>query len=170
MVRDEGTSNASEPDDVLEGPPEEGPADEGQHPAAGADPKDVGVEVDEEDAPLAEGPDLPEQDKLHVAMSIALDRGLRISSTTGPGHTASSYHYRRPYRNLVIKGRRYEVGRAADIAQYGNPDGKYRQYFKAVEYLRPTEMFYDPMGYFWKNGQKYKGAIGDHRDHVHVAF
>lgn len=31
------------------------------------------------------------------------------------------------------------------------------------------ELFYDPAGFYFKNGQRIKGAIGGHSDHVHVA-
>jgi hypothetical protein len=31
-----------------------------------------------------------------------------------------------------------------------------------------SEMFYDPLGYYWKKGKKVKGAIGGHSDHFHL--
>jgi hypothetical protein len=36
--------------------------------------------------------------------------------------------------------------------------------------MRAAELFYDPIGFSWKNGQKVAWIVGGHRDHVHVAF
>jgi hypothetical protein len=168
-----------------------GPADAGQHSPAGEDPEDCGEAVDAPDTPppvaladVSEGESaaatasleaaaasLAEPaDKLHTAMTVGIRMGLVITSTTGPGHGANSYHYRRPFRHLVVGGRRYEVGRAADIAKAGNPSALYRRYFMRMERLRPTELFYDPMGYSWKDGRRVGWIVGDHSDHIHVAF
>jgi hypothetical protein len=169
---------------ATEAPPasgEEAPADGAQHEPAGENPTDVGEEVDEEDTPLAADEDALAEaadeaslgagaDRLHTAMGIAANMGLVITSTTGPGHTTGSYHYRQPYRTVVIKNRRYQLGRAADIAKAGNPSALYREYFHRIEKMKPAELFYDPMGYSWKNGRKVDWTVGNHRDHVHVAF
>ncbi len=88
--------------------------------------------------------------KLQYAMRRARELGLTITSTTGGQHVAGSYHYR---------------GRAADVA---GPPSAMRQFYREMSQLRPTELFYDPMGGI-KNGQNI-GAIGGHGDHVHVAF
>ena len=160
----------AEPNDI----PLEGPADEGQHAETGEHPVDVGEPVDEPDTPAS--PEVaslpPATERLKRSMSIAIDMGLLITSTTGPGHGPGSYHYRRPYRQITVRDRRYEVGRAQDAAKAGNgnPRPLYRRYFHRLEQMKPTELFYDPMGYSWLNGQKVDWTPGDHRDHVHVAF
>jgi hypothetical protein len=78
--------------------------------------------------------------------------GLTVTSTTGGTHVPGSYHY---------------SGRAVDIA--GSP-AQMMKFFKWAQRFRPTELFYDPVGYYWKNGQKVKGSIGGHSDHVHMAL
>jgi hypothetical protein len=155
-------------------PPSSGddaPADGNEHEPAGDDPKDAGESADEPDTPLADGEDaLVAGDPLHTAMVIAIEMGLVITSTTGGTHATTSYHYAKPFRNIVIRGRRYQVGRAADIAKAGNPESLYRDYFHRVEKMRPVELYHDQMGYSWRNGKKANWIIGNHRDHVHVAF
>jgi lysozyme len=163
----------SEPDEALS-TREEGPADGGRHGEAGDNPVDVGKPIDEAETPesLQATALPPATAQLKHSMSVAIDMGLLITSTTGPGHGPRSYHYRRPYRHIVVRGRRYEVARAQDAARAGdgNPDRLYRRYFLRLEQMKPTELFYDPMGYSWLNGQKVDWTPGDHRDHVHVAF
>lgn len=88
--------------------------------------------------------------KLAYAKRMAPKFGLVITSTSGGTHTPTSYHYR---------------GRAIDVAGSRRDMARY---YKAMKRLRPTELFYDPLG-----GIKYGheiGAIGGHGDHVHVAF
>jgi len=153
---------------------EEGPADEGQHGEVGENPVDVGEPIEEpgtaESLQAVALP--PATERLKRSMSIAVDMGLLITSTTGAGHGPHSYHYRRPYRHIVVRGRRYEVGRAQDAAKAGNgnPNRLYRRYFRRIEQMKPTELFYDPMGYSWLQGKRVDWTPGDHRDHVHVAF
>jgi peptidoglycan hydrolase-like protein with peptidoglycan-binding domain len=88
--------------------------------------------------------------KLDYAANLAREMGLRITSTTGGKHTPTSYHYR---------------GRAIDVA--GTPS-QMANYYRRLSGSRPTELFYDPVGGI-KNGTNI-GAIGGHRDHVHVAY
>ena len=162
----------AEPDEAHE-PEQEGPADEGQHAPAGENPVDVGEPVDEPeaDSSLHAVALPPATAQLKRSMAIAIDMGLLITSTTGPGHGPRSYHYRRPYRNIVVRGVRYEVGRAQDVAKAGGGgDRLYRRYFRRIEELEPTELFYDPMGYSWLQGKRVDWTPGDHQDHVHVAF
>jgi hypothetical protein len=88
--------------------------------------------------------------KLMFAWRTAERMGLRITSYKGGTHVKGSYHY---------------SGRAIDVA--GSPAAMARFYRYMAQYS-PTEMFYDPIG-----GIKYGkniGAIGGHRDHVHIAF
>lgn len=162
----EGPEGSGDPQAPPTG--EDGPADEGQHAPTGEDGEPDGEPTHEPDTPVDEGD--AEGDRLLVAMRIGVSMGLYISSTTGPGHGANSYHYRRPYRTVVVAGRRYEVGRAADLAHRQNPHGLYKRYFLRIGEMRPTELFYDPMGYSYKNGERVPWIVGDHRDHVHVAF
>jgi hypothetical protein len=149
---------------------EEGPADQGQHDTYGENPVEIGEPTDEPDTPVPDEHAEAGVDRLHRAMSIAIEMGMVITATTNGRHAPTSYHYSKPHRQIVIKGRRYEVGRAADAAKAGNPDHLYRQYFARIEPMRATELFYDPMGYSWKNGQKAHWVVGGHKDHVHVAF
>jgi hypothetical protein len=110
-------------------------------------------------------------DPLRAAMTLALAAGLTITATTNGTHAPSSYHYSRPYRTVVVKGRRYQVGRAFDAGAPGNPHRLYRQFFLRIAATRaPTELFYDPMGYSYKNGKRVAWTVGGHRDHVHVAY
>jgi hypothetical protein len=88
--------------------------------------------------------------QLSDAMRTARGLGLRITSTTGGGHTAGSYHYQ---------------GRAFDAA------GSHRamsQFYRQMAGTHPTELFYDPMGGI-KHGRNI-GAIGGHGNHVHIAY
>ncbi|MCP3137959.1 peptidoglycan-binding domain-containing protein [Pyxidicoccus xibeiensis] len=88
--------------------------------------------------------------KLDYATNLARQMGLRITSTTGGKHAPGSYHYK---------------GRAIDVA--GSPS-KMAEYYRRLAGTRPTELFYDPQGGI-KNGRPI-GAIGGHRDHVHIAY
>jgi hypothetical protein len=146
---------------------EEGPADEGRHEPAGADPRDVGEPTDMSNtADVA----LSVDQRIVSAMRVALDMGLRISSTNTGAHAPNSNHTRPPCGPVVLNGRRYPVCRAFDAADAANADVRYRRFFHALESTRPTELFYDPMGYCWKDGQKVTCVVGGHRDHVHVAY
>lgn len=147
---------------------EEG-AEEGRHEPTGENPQDIGEttdEPDDEDEDGLEGPG----DPLRRAIRIAVDMGLVITSTNTGGHSPNSFHFRTPFRTVVVRGKKYEVGRAADVAKAGNPDDLYREYFKKIQGMAPTELFYDPMGFSMKNGVKANFIVGGHRDHIHVAF
>lgn len=98
---------------------------------------------------------------------IDLYPGLSIGEGPGfggaaPGvHTATSYHYR---------GLAYDIN--ADSSSKGE-----RAVLTAIFHLLPkifpgeiAELFYDPIGYYYDNGQKVSGAIGGHDDHLHVSF
>jgi hypothetical protein len=43
-----------------------------------------------------------------------------------------------------------------------------REFYREMSHTHPTELFYDPMGGM-KHGRNI-GAIGGHRNHVHVAY
>ncbi len=88
--------------------------------------------------------------KLMSAWKTAERFGLTVTSYKGGRHAPNSYHY---------------SGRAIDVA--GSPAAMAR-FYRYMESSRPTEMFYDPIGGI-KHGQNI-GAIGGHRDHVHIAF
>ncbi|MFH1810594.1 MAG: hypothetical protein ABIJ09_17765 [Pseudomonadota bacterium] len=98
-------------------------------------------------------PDMP-PDLIRAAYR-AHQLGLRITSTdegrAGDGvHTRSSNHYK---------------GRAIDVA---GPASAMAQFTREQQARSPRELFFDPVG-GWKRGQSI-GAIGGHRDHVHIAF
>lgn len=78
--------------------------------------------------------------------------GLSVTSTTGGTHVSGSYHYQR---------------RAIDVS--GSPK-EMKKFFMWARKFKPTELFYDPVGYYYKNGSRIRGAIGDHSDHVHFAL
>jgi hypothetical protein len=88
--------------------------------------------------------------QLTAAIHRAQQLGLHITSTTGGHHAKHSYHYR---------------GRAIDFA--GSASAM-RHFYRDMSHTHPTELFYDPMGGM-KHGRNI-GAIGGHRNHVHVAY
>lgn len=89
---------------------------------------------------------------IKIGSRIGHRLGLTVTSTTGGTHVAGSYHYQ---------------GRAVDIS--GSP-AQMRRLFLKLRKFNPTELFYDPMGYYYKNGSRVSGAIGGHSDHVHFAL
>jgi len=88
--------------------------------------------------------------QLTAAMQRARELGLQITSTTGGQHAKDSLHY---------------AGRAIDFA--GSVYAM-RELYRELSQTNPAELFYDPMGGI-KDGHNI-GAIGGHRDHVHVAY
>jgi hypothetical protein len=88
--------------------------------------------------------------QLSHAMDVARGMGLRITSTTGGRHARHSYHYR---------------GRAFDAA---GSHSQMSRFYRAMAGTHPTELFYDPSGGI-KHGRSI-GAIGGHRNHVHIAY
>lgn len=101
------------------------------------------------------------------AIKQAKKFGLRESENPAAGdhvdpvHVKGSYHYQR-YKGSP------NVGRALDVS--GSPQEMSAFYrFARRRYGKSlTELFYDPLG-----GIKYGkpiGAIGHHKDHVHIAF
>lgn len=84
---------------------------------------------------------------------LAHEYGLTITSTTGGKHVANSYHYQ---------------GRAVDYA--GDPARMASLMRYALAHPHQfKEAFYDPVGMYVKNGKVYRGSIGGHNDHVHLA-
>ena len=174
---EEGVGDDVDAGDISEGdlesaePPaevEEGPADEGRHEPPGENPEDVGEPTDEPDTEENEA--VPADERLLRAMKMAIDMGLRIASTNAGEHAPSSYHVRPACGPVVVAGRRYTLCRAFDVALPGDQASLYERYFHALEAMRPAELFYDPMGYSWKNGRRVDWIAGAHDDHVHVAF
>jgi hypothetical protein len=99
--------------------------------------------------PIADG-------AIHVGTAVAKKFGLTVTSTTGGSHVPGSYHY---------------SGRAIDISGDSKQMAKaYRYIRKNVPHAKLTELFYDPAGVYFDNGQKVKGAIGGHSDHIHLAI
>lgn len=79
--------------------------------------------------------------------------GLTVTSTTSGKHTPTSWHYKK---------------RAAD---YGGDQARMMslmRYALANPHLF-KEAFFDPAGAYVKNGKVYRGKIGGHSDHVHLA-
>lgn len=75
-----------------------------------------------------------------------------ITSTTGGEHVAGSLHYQ---------------GKAVDMV--GDMGAIFRTLAAGNPVPGINELFYDPMGYFYDEGQRQSGAIGGHSDHVHAA-
>lgn len=98
-------------------------------------------------------PPKPGQSTLNWLRNFASPYGLTVTSTTGGKHVPGSYHYKA--RAVDLAGTPSEMLAVAREA-LRNP-GRFR------------EMFYDPLGFYIKNGKVYRGAIGGHSDHVHLA-
>lgn len=96
--------------------------------------------------------------RLQYAMQKAREFGLRITSTTGGTHAKNSWHYK---------------GRAFDASNANSPTPQMRNFalWAAKTYGKSAlEMFYDPLGWYIKNGSRISGAIGGHSNHVHLAL
>lgn len=87
--------------------------------------------------------------------------GLTVSST-----------YRDPEHNRRVGGSPTSAhmrrGAAADFS--GSPAAMRALAEWAIRSGRAKEVFYDPIGQYWDNGQLVKGAIGGHSDHVHITW
>lgn len=94
---------------------------------------------------------------LGKAMALAQQHGLTITSTTGGTHAPGSYHY---------------MGRAFDASNGTNTPEERAYFLDAASRWgsKILELFYDPIGWYIKNGSKVPGAIGGHSDHVHTAM
>jgi hypothetical protein len=95
----------------------------------------------------------PEPVPLTWLLNFVRPYNVRIGSTYGGNHVPNSWHYK--YRAIDV---------------YGPADVMMRLARAAV--LRPKdfkEVFYDPLGRYVKNGVVRQGAIGGHKDHVHLA-
>jgi TP901 family phage tail tape measure protein len=88
-------------------------------------------------------------------LSFAQQLGIAVTSTTGGKHAPGSYHYQ---------------GRAIDVAgSFGQMAGFFNAALRAFG-GSIKELFFDPMGFYVKNGRRVSGAIGGHSDHVHLAL
>jgi hypothetical protein len=86
--------------------------------------------------------------------------GLRIdgsNQTTGGSHADGSLHY---------------AGRAVDFGDAKNSRAQLRALaaWARRNAHRVKEFYYDPLGWYIKDGKVIKGAIGGHGDHVHIAM
>lgn len=96
------------------------------------------------------------------AATLAEKMGMGVSGGPGPGggipssgHVGDSLHY---------SGLAYDVtGSAAQMRRYFL--AAWKDFHGSI-----NELFYDPMGYYYDQGQKVAGAIGGHSDHVHIGF
>lgn len=93
-------------------------------------------------------------------LQLGKEFGLRIdgsNQTTGGKHTPGSYHYK---------------GMAVDFGDAKNDPAKLRQLaaLARANKGRIKEFFYDPLGWYIKDGKIIKGSIGGHGDHVHIAM
>jgi hypothetical protein len=93
-------------------------------------------------------------------LGIGKQFGLSIdgsNQTTGGKHAPGSYHY---------------SGRAVDFGDAKNDPAKLRQLasWARKNSSRIKEFYYDPLGWYIKDGKIIKGSIGGHGDHVHIAM
>ena len=82
-----------------------------------------------------------------------------------PVHTEGSDHYRSAG---TYRGKQY--GAALDVS--GDPE-KQRRFFKWLEANRKQgldDLFHDPMGYSYDEGNRWDKTIGGHGKHVHASF
>lgn len=93
---------------------------------------------------------------LQRAAVDAVRMGLRVTSTTGGRHTATSNHYRHNQAD--------GMGHAIDVA--GDPS-RMAAFYNRYASTNPRELYYDPIGGI-KRGRQI-GAIGGHSNHVHLA-
>lgn len=94
---------------------------------------------------------------LREAMALAQSKGLTITSTTGGEHAANSWHY---------KGRAFDASNGTNTPQ----EREYALTAASKWGRKILELFFDPLGWYIKNGQKISGTIGGHSDHVHTAM
>lgn len=98
----------------------------------------------------ASGGTVPE---LKPYMDKAVQLGGHITSTTGGGHAAGSYHY---------SGQAFDVDGGAAVNK-----AIFAAFESDAQLGKLAELFYDPSGAY-KSGQKIN-PIGGHMDHVHAA-
>lgn len=101
--------------------------------------------------------------------SIASRFGLSVTSGyRSVAKQAQLYAGRSGPGTVAAPGKSYHnSGRAIDVS----PSSAALR-FLAYAHAHPeqfTEVFYDPAGWYIKNGRIVKGAIGGHSDHVHIA-
>jgi hypothetical protein len=95
-------------------------------------------------------------ESLQDASRLAVRMGLGVTSTTGGRHTATSFHYR---------------GLAIDVAgTHSEMQAFFHESLETYGQSNVIELFYDPIGYYIKYGQRVSGSIGGHGDHVHLAL
>jgi hypothetical protein len=95
-------------------------------------------------------------ESLKDASRLAVRMGLTVTSTTGGVHVTNSFHYR---------------GLAIDVSgSHSQMQAFFHQSLDTYGQGNVIELFYDPIGYYIKYGQRVPGAIGGHGDHVHLAL
>ena len=129
----------------------------------------IGKELAKASMPVVAQPVQPDNKFLggtHIGPNWFENRfGLKRSSGDhdAPGvHVAGSYHYRRTPWGVAA----YDYGDVSNntnkFIQYANYAKQHPNSFK--------EFFYDPLGWYIKDGKIVKGSIGGHGDHLHVAY
>jgi Putative Flp pilus-assembly TadE/G-like len=95
-------------------------------------------------------------ESLKDASRLAVRMGLTVTSTTGGVHVTNSFHYR---------------GLAIDVSgSHAQMQAFFHEALDTYGQGNTIELFYDPIGYYIKYGQRVPGAIGGHGDHVHLAL
>lgn len=99
--------------------------------------------------------------RITPAATLAERMGMGVSGGPGHGGIPSSGH---ATDSLHYAGLAYDVtGSSSQMRNY---------FLRAARTFRGSinELFYDPMGYYYDEGKRVPGAIGDHSDHVHIGF
>lgn len=101
-------------------------------------------------------------------LNLAAKYGLKVTSGYRDVATqARLYANRSGPGTVAAPGKSYHnSGRAIDVDPNGTSD------VIAYAQAHPSqfrEFFYDPLGWYIKNGKVVKGSIGGHSDHIHIA-
>jgi len=103
-------------------------------------------------------------------LSVAKQFGLTITSGyRSVERQAQLYAHRSRDGSVAAPGKSYHnFGRAIDIAV--NPSAMRFLHYAKQHPSEFKEVFYDPAGWYIKNGKIVQGSIGGHSDHVHLAI
>jgi hypothetical protein len=133
-----------------------------QQQVSAAIPKQQPIQEQGHEAHAVEGgpSDAGEQTYKEILAFAREKFGLKIdgsNQTTGGSHASGSWHYK---------------GRAVDFGDAKNNPEQLRAIaaWAKANRGRIKEFFYDPLGWYIKNGKIIKGSIGGHGDHVHIAM
>lgn len=101
------------------------------------------------------------------ALQVAKHFGLTVTSGYRSVAEQQAIYARRSTSGSVAKpgNSLHQHGRGVDVAPNANALRFAAWAKQHPEYFQ--ELFFDPLGWYIKNGKIYRGAIGGHRDHLH---